>query len=240
MSRTSDTPLAPTEGAAARTAIAIMATHTPILRASPLCRINSGRPPSMLKVDRTRVLGRPHRGFRTDRHGALQKPNRREHEEHELEIFRLPVLHHRLAERCWVGRCRRRTSGVCAEGTRTAICSTHREQIDQAFRESLDEEFELRLPPDYPEGELVFRGRDGFSQVIGLLQDSWRQWRFEPERFLDAGDQVVVFARIAGSGDRSNWRSRTSGRFAPVASPPCTRTGSAPKPSKRPGCGSRR
>jgi len=61
----------------------------------------------------------------------------------------------------------------------------------------------LRLPPDYPEGELVFRGRDGFSQVIGLLQDSWRQWRFEPERFLDAGDQVVVFARIVGRGAAS-------------------------------------
>jgi hypothetical protein len=54
------------------------------------------------------------------------------------------------------------------------------EQIDQVLRDYLDEEFELHLPPDYPEGELVFRGRDGFSRLIGLLQDTWSEWRFEP------------------------------------------------------------
>jgi ketosteroid isomerase-like protein len=77
------------------------------------------------------------------------------------------------------------------------------EQIDRAFREDLDESFEFRLPPDYPEGELVFRGRDGIDQLIALLSETWREWRFEPERFLDAGDRVVVFARIVGKGEAS-------------------------------------
>jgi ketosteroid isomerase-like protein len=77
------------------------------------------------------------------------------------------------------------------------------DQIDGAFREYLDEEFELRLPPDYPEGELVFRGRDGMNRVISMLRDTWREWRFEPERFLDAGDRVVVFARLVAEGEAS-------------------------------------
>jgi ketosteroid isomerase-like protein len=77
------------------------------------------------------------------------------------------------------------------------------ELIDQAFREYLDEHFELRLPPDYPEGELVFRGRDGWDQLIAMLRDTWSEWRFEPERFLDAGDKVVVFVRIVGKGGGS-------------------------------------
>jgi hypothetical protein len=54
------------------------------------------------------------------------------------------------------------------------------ELIDQAFREYLDEHFELRLPPDYPEGEPVFRGRDGWDQLIAMLRDTWSEWRFEP------------------------------------------------------------
>src|SRR6266508_4241462 len=77
------------------------------------------------------------------------------------------------------------------------------DEIDRAFRDYLDEQFELRLPPDYPEGEPVFRGREGLAQVTAMLQEAWREWRFEPERFLDAGERVVVFARIVGKGGAS-------------------------------------
>jgi ketosteroid isomerase-like protein len=77
------------------------------------------------------------------------------------------------------------------------------ERWDRAFREYLDKEFELRLPPDYPEGEPVFRGRDGVDQYIAMLRESWREWRSEPERFLDAGERVVVFVRITGKGAAS-------------------------------------
>ncbi len=76
------------------------------------------------------------------------------------------------------------------------------ERWDRAFREYLDEEFELRLP-DYPEGEPVFRGRDGADQAIAMLREVWREYRFEPERFLDAGERVVVFVRITGKGAAS-------------------------------------
>jgi len=77
------------------------------------------------------------------------------------------------------------------------------DQIDRAYRENLDEDFEFRLPPDYPEGELVFRGRDGIDQLIAMLSETWGEWRFETEGFRDAGDQVVVFAHIVGRGEES-------------------------------------
>jgi ketosteroid isomerase-like protein len=77
------------------------------------------------------------------------------------------------------------------------------EQIDRVFSEYLDEGFEFRLPPDYPEGQLVFRGREGVDQLNAMLSETWSEWRFEPDRFLDAGDQVVVFARLLGRGETS-------------------------------------
>jgi ketosteroid isomerase-like protein len=75
--------------------------------------------------------------------------------------------------------------------------------IDRAFRDYLDEQVEVHLPPDYPEGEPVFRGRDGAAQLTAMLQEVWGEWRLEPERFLDAGDRVVVFARVSGKGGAS-------------------------------------
>src|SRR5271157_819964 len=75
--------------------------------------------------------------------------------------------------------------------------------IDRAFRDYLDEEYELRLPGGYPEGEPVFRGREGFAQLLAMLRDAWAEWRFEPERFIDAGEQVVVFVRVVARGSAS-------------------------------------
>src|SRR5262245_35084100 len=72
--------------------------------------------------------------------------------------------------------------------------------LDQAFRDYLDEDFELRLPAGYPEGEPVFKGREGFVQLVAMLRDVWSVWRFEPDRFLDAGDRVVVFIRVIAMG----------------------------------------
>jgi ketosteroid isomerase-like protein len=77
------------------------------------------------------------------------------------------------------------------------------EQVDDVFRDYLDAEFEVRLPPDYPEGEPVFRGRQGTLRMIAMLRETWGEWNFEPEHFLDAGDHVVVFARIEAEGGAS-------------------------------------
>jgi ketosteroid isomerase-like protein len=74
-------------------------------------------------------------------------------------------------------------------------------EIVRYFRDYGDEKFEFHLPPDYPEGEPVFRGRDGASRLVAMMKDVWGEWRFEPEQFIDAGDRgVVVFARILAQG----------------------------------------
>src|SRR5918995_3432175 len=77
------------------------------------------------------------------------------------------------------------------------------ERIDEAFRNYLDEQFEARLAPEYPEGEQVFRGREGVIQMLKMFRDAWAEFRFEPERFLDAGDRVVVFVRVVAKGGAS-------------------------------------
>ena len=77
------------------------------------------------------------------------------------------------------------------------------DQLDRVFRDHLDEQFEVRLPSDYPEGEPLFRGRAGFEEMLAMLADTWGQWRYEPDRFVDAGDRVVVFVRILAEGGAS-------------------------------------
>jgi ketosteroid isomerase-like protein len=75
--------------------------------------------------------------------------------------------------------------------------------LDRMFRVYYDERVEVHMPPDYPEGGQVFRGRAGFERLIAMLRDSWSEFRFEAERFIDAGDRVVVLIRLRASGGAS-------------------------------------
>jgi ketosteroid isomerase-like protein len=72
--------------------------------------------------------------------------------------------------------------------------------LDRLFGDYLHEGYEARLPADYPEGEHIFRGRQGLIRYVAMLRDTFSEWRFEAERILDAGDQVVVFQRVIGKG----------------------------------------
>jgi len=72
--------------------------------------------------------------------------------------------------------------------------------LDRLFREFYDERVEIRMPADYPEGEQVLWGRDGMVGVLAMLRETWTEFRFEPERFIDAGDRVVVFIRVVAEG----------------------------------------
>ena len=72
--------------------------------------------------------------------------------------------------------------------------------IDRLFDAVLDDQFELRLPSGYPEGDPVFTGREGVAQLFAMLREAWSEWRFEPERFFDVGDTVVVFVRVVARG----------------------------------------
>jgi ketosteroid isomerase-like protein len=76
--------------------------------------------------------------------------------------------------------------------------------LDELFGGELyDEQFEVRMPPDYPEGAQLLIGRPGMERLIGMLRDSWTSWRFEAERFFDAGHCVVVFIKVIAEGEHS-------------------------------------
>jgi ketosteroid isomerase-like protein len=97
--------------------------------------------------------------------------------------------------------------------------------LDRFFGELYDEQIEIRMPPDYPEGEQVLAGRGGMVDVIALLRDSWTSWRFEAERFIDAGEYVVAFIKVVAQGEHSGlpavqetahvWTTR-NGRLASI------------------------
>jgi ketosteroid isomerase-like protein len=75
--------------------------------------------------------------------------------------------------------------------------------LESFFGNYVDEQLEIRLPPDYPEGEQVFRGRKGLVEMIAMLRDTWGEFRLQPDRFLDAGDRVVAFVRVHAEGGAS-------------------------------------
>jgi ketosteroid isomerase-like protein len=79
--------------------------------------------------------------------------------------------------------------------------------LDRMFAEYYEEQFEVHMPPDYPEGEQVLVGRRGMAELIEMLRDSWMVFRFEPERFIDSGAQVTVFIRVIARGGASGLAS---------------------------------
>jgi ketosteroid isomerase-like protein len=78
-----------------------------------------------------------------------------------------------------------------------------RELLDRLFRDFYDDRVEIRMPSDYPEGEQGLRGRAGMARLLAMLRDSWTEFRFEPERFIDAGEHVMVLIRVAARGGSS-------------------------------------
>ena len=80
------------------------------------------------------------------------------------------------------------------------------EAFDRAFRDYLDEGFELAPPSVYPEGEQVYRGREGLERWIASTSEVWDEWRFEPERLVEADDQIVALVRLMARGSASGVR----------------------------------
>ena len=49
----------------------------------------------------------------------------------------------------------------------------------------------------------TYRGIDGFLEFLGRLSEAWQEFRWEPENYIDAGDDVVVFIRMVATGKGS-------------------------------------
>jgi ketosteroid isomerase-like protein len=115
---------------------------------------------------------------------------------------------------------------VYAEGGPIALPlnpDDERALLNRMFGEYWDDQVEVRMPADYPEGAQVLYGRQGMSRLLAMLRETWTEFRFEPERFFDAGDRVAVFIRVVAEGGVSGipaeretahvWRVR-DGRLA--------------------------
>jgi ketosteroid isomerase-like protein len=78
-----------------------------------------------------------------------------------------------------------------------------RDDYESGYSECFAEAFELVLPPTYPEGGQTFRGRAGLKRWIDSIREIWDEWRMEQERFVVAGDRVVVLIHVVARGHLS-------------------------------------
>ncbi len=80
---------------------------------------------------------------------------------------------------------------------------------DHQWLELLADDVEMRsvLSPDVPDDFAAppRRGKVGAMEYVQTLGRDWEMIDFEPQRFIDAGDDVVMVGRCA-------WRNRATGR----------------------------
>ena len=50
----------------------------------------------------------------------------------------------------------------------------------------------------------VYSGHDGLRRLLHEIREVWDEFRVTPERFIDAGDRVVVIEAIRGRGRTSS------------------------------------
>jgi ketosteroid isomerase-like protein len=72
-----------------------------------------------------------------------------------------------------------------------------------AVLELLDPEFEAEVGPDLSPEPDRYRGHEGVRRWFAGFEGSLEDVRLEPEEFIDAGDSVIVRARLSGRGSGS-------------------------------------
>ena len=96
------------------------------------------------------------------------------------------------------------------ELVRRAYDAWNRGDLDAAFA-FLDPDVEVSVPPNFPEAG-TYRG---LTEVRRLMTEhllpTLENLQAVPERFLDAGDQVVAFVRYSGRGSATGIEVRGSG-----------------------------
>jgi ketosteroid isomerase-like protein len=75
----------------------------------------------------------------------------------------------------------------------------------------LDTDFEVHDHdlPDAPVG----LGRVGFERWTQAWNEAWQSWDIENEKYIDAGEQVVVLTRLRGRGKGSGVQVEEQGGF---------------------------
>jgi uncharacterized protein len=88
---------------------------------------------------------------------------------------------------------------------RDAYSAFNRGNIDAAVK-GLDAQIEWIEPAEFPGGG-VYHGRDGVKQYLMQSRAAWAEVSSEPERFIIAGNRIVVFvhARVRAKGS-NEWQ----------------------------------
>jgi uncharacterized protein len=68
--------------------------------------------------------------------------------------------------------------------------------------EIIDPEIEVRDRPEVPDPQ-TYRGHEGVRAALQQMLDTFEVFEFVPERFVEAGDRVVVVIRMRGKGKGS-------------------------------------
>jgi ketosteroid isomerase-like protein len=88
------------------------------------------------------------------------------------------------------------------EALRQAYAAFNRNDIP-ATVVALDPQIEWTEPPEFPGGGITYRGHAGVQAYLSTSRENWTEGSSEPERFIPAGDKIVVFvharARLKGS-----------------------------------------
>jgi len=64
----------------------------------------------------------------------------------------------------------------------------------------IDPDFEAEIPPAFSAEPDTYHGHDGVRRYLQSFQDAMSEIRFQPERFWEAGQSVVVAARLTARG----------------------------------------
>jgi len=86
------------------------------------------------------------------------------------------------------------------EALRKAYAAFNRNDI-AATVEALDPQIEWTEPPEFPGGR-TYHGHEGVKAYLSQSRADWAEGSSEPERFIVAGDKIVVFVHV---------RARTKG-----------------------------
>jgi ketosteroid isomerase-like protein len=70
----------------------------------------------------------------------------------------------------------------------------------EAFLDFIDPQFETTTPSELTVEPATYRGHDGLRHYFESFYEIMDEVRFEPEDFIDAGDRVVVPARLVARG----------------------------------------
>ena len=74
--------------------------------------------------------------------------------------------------------------------------------LPDLIRQACDPEIEWVEDPERADGR-TYRGHDGVLQSFQQWLDQFSEYGFEPDRFVDCGDDVLVVARERGRGAAS-------------------------------------